>query len=510
MFAHRRRVACCVALTCVAAGTGSGAHELELPRRSPHTLVSQQVGLTRISIEYNSLAARGGEVWGDRVALGRPWLDGETPAARVSFNRDAIVGGHPIPAGTYALVAIPGSTQWTVILNRDAELMVSRRAYQAAQDIARFEAHVDATEYRERLVFYFADFTDDVASLTLEWGRWRVSIPIQLETRAQIDAGLRELDGVWRSYADLAQYMLESRRDYDAGLALAERSLALAETWRNLWIKASLLAAKRRFPEAREAGARAYALWQQNGEPAAAGLDLPRALASWSRGADRRSTEEPAARRAVASSLAPQSPRASGFVEPDLPSSLIAIVDEQAAAAAATRASEPSRRSAARTRAREGKRPPVDGRGREHGPAASSAAAAPADPLPASGTTGGLAASALSERPVRALEPVPATAASGGDSPSQDAIARVVEQGRSDLRTCYQRALRQDPSLTRGKVRLSVEIGQSGRAKSVSIDAPERLRLIEPCVRSVVSRWVFPASSSEYSAELPLLLQGSE
>ncbi len=495
---------------CLTAASGSGARELELPRRSPYARVSQQVGLTRISVDYSSLAARGGEIWGHRVPLGRLWLDGETPAPRVTFSREVIIGGRPVPAGTYALLSIPGPTQWTVIVNRDAELMVSRREHQPAQDVARVEAPVEPADYRERLVFYFADFTDDTASLTLEWERWRVSIPIRVETRAQIEAGLRELDGTWRAYADLAQYMLESRRDYDAGLSLAERSVALAETWRNLWIKASLLAAKQRFPEARQTGGRAYELWQERGRPEVAGLDMPGSLASWLRGADRRPAqvvERVAApvRRLAAAPAA--SPVRSAFVEPDLPGSLIAIVDERSAAA---RAPEPSQRTEPKTSAREGKRAPVSRRGRAPVTAPATLVMGPAEASPLLGASGAPASSELAERPVHAREPARVPGASGGDSPSQDAISRVVEQGRGDLRACYQRALRLDPSLTRGKIRLSVEIGISGRAKSVLLDAPEALRVIEPCVRSAVSHWVFPASSAEYSAELPLLLQAGE
>ena len=57
---------------------------------------------------------------------------------------------------------------------------------------------------------------------------------------------------------------------------------------------------------------------------------------------------------------------------------------------------------------------------------------------------------------------------------------------------------------------MSIAIGSLGLVKNVTLTAPEGLRAIEPCVKSAVARWVFPASSSEYGTEVPLVLQGRE
>jgi len=55
--------------------------------------------------------------------------------------------------------------------------------------------------------------------------------------------------------------------------------------------------------------------------------------------------------------------------------------------------------------------------------------------------------------------------------------------------------------LTKGKLSVQVSIGLSGRVKSVAVDGPVHFRTLEPCIREVVSRWMFPPSSEEYGTE---------
>jgi hypothetical protein len=83
----------------------------------------------------------------------------------------------------------------------------------------------------------------------------------------------------------------------------------------------------------------------------------------------------------------------------------------------------------------------------------------------------------------------------------------VIEENVSSTRVCYQRALARDAILTDGMVAVKLSIGTSGRLKQVVIDGPVQFRVLEPCVRDVVSRWVFPQASEEYGAEFPAVFQ---
>ena len=95
--------------------------------------------------------------------------------------------------------------------------------------------------------------------------------------------------------------------------------------------------------------------------------------------------------------------------------------------------------------------------------------------------------------------------------PAQGDITKVISNNRAGIKVCYQRALTRDNSLTHGKLAVKLSIGISGRVKHVGVDGPAQFKLLlEPCIREVVQRWVFPQASEEYGTEFPLVFQGNE
>jgi len=95
-------------------------------------------------------------------------------------------------------------------------------------------------------------------------------------------------------------------------------------------------------------------------------------------------------------------------------------------------------------------------------------------------------------------------------TPNQSDILRVVNANKAGIKICYQRALLRDNSLTHGKIEVEVAIGISGRVKNVSIQGPASFRTLEPCIKDLLSRWVFPASSDEYGTGFSYVFQGNE
>jgi len=96
-------------------------------------------------------------------------------------------------------------------------------------------------------------------------------------------------------------------------------------------------------------------------------------------------------------------------------------------------------------------------------------------------------------------------------APQQADITKVISNNRAGIKVCYQRALTRDNSLTHGKLSVKLSIGISGRVKHVGLDGPAQFRiLLEPCIKEVVARWVFPQASEEYGTEFPLVFQGNE
>jgi len=246
-------------------GATAARADLDLPRPSPFAKVSQTVGLTEITVDYSSPGVKGRKIWGGLVPYDQMWRAGANSATKVTFSKNVTFAGKPVPAGSYAFFVIPSKDAWTVILNKKTDQSGTARDYKQADDLLRVSIKPTAAPFRERLAFLVTDFTDDKASLDLEWEKLRLSIPIVTETSKQAVASItKTLDEVWRQYANAARYMLETKKDYDTGMKYADQSLALKQDWYNLWIKAELLAAKGNVKDARTMGEQAYALGQKS------------------------------------------------------------------------------------------------------------------------------------------------------------------------------------------------------------------------------------------------------
>jgi hypothetical protein len=446
----------CLVLSALAAAQARG--EMELPRHSPHATVLQRIGLTDVTVEYNSPAVRGRRIWGEVVPLGQIWRGGDSPASRITFSRDVMFAGREVPAGRYALLLVPGRDLWTLILNRNPNLLHTDGAYRPELDVARITVVPVAAPSRERLAFLFTDFDSDQARLEIEWAGLRVPVRIDVKTAEQLLVTLAGLDQTWRHYADAARYFLQVKHDRTAALAYIRKSLALQPSPDSLAFEQSLLG-----PRERER---------------------------------RTGHSEPPARE-------PAAPVAARTTEKNEPEPAPALAPPPVRSADLAKVSPPPLVPAANV----------------VGPAASTPAAAATEPpplqpavAPASSNSSSSPSATLAERPVVArapARPVPVPAASA-PPPAAD-VAPVIARGRADIQACYQRALRRDPTITRGKLVLSMSIAPSGLVAKVALDGPDRLRaLVEPCVREAVSHWSFPPSNVEYETEVPVLVRGEE
>jgi hypothetical protein len=236
---------------------------IDLPRPSPLARVSQMVGLTEISVEYSSPAARGRGIWGGLVPYGKLWRTGANQATKLTVTKDVTIAGKPVPAGGYALFMIPAKGPWTIILNKNPN-QGGTNNYQPDLDLVRFQSTPKVVPRRERMTFIFDDTTETSTSLDLEWAGLRVSIPITTNTSPQVAASIKALeDTAGRPFTMAARYLLESKKDYDHALRLVDQSISLREDWLNQWTKAQLLAAKGKKAEACPHAKKAKALGEK-------------------------------------------------------------------------------------------------------------------------------------------------------------------------------------------------------------------------------------------------------
>jgi hypothetical protein len=115
------------------------------------------------------------------------------------------------------------------------------------------------------MTFLFSDTTDSTARLDLEWENTRVSVPIKVDTQAQVMAGIDEtMAEAWRPSYQAGRYVVESGGNLDTALQYLDTSISIKGTWWNNWWRAQALAKKGRTADAIAAGEKALQLGKGN------------------------------------------------------------------------------------------------------------------------------------------------------------------------------------------------------------------------------------------------------
>ena len=272
-----------VATLAVLVAGSAFAQEVEVPQPSLAAKLEQRVGITDFKVEYSSPAVRGRQVFGGLVPFDQPWRAGANAATKLTASRDFKFGGKAIPAGSYALYAIPGKASWTVVLNSSSEQWGSA-GFDTKKDVARITVKPQAlTNARERMTFFFNDTTDDATSLDLEGEKTRVSAPIKVDTKSLVMANIEKATAeAWRPHFVSARYLLENGGDMKKALEYADTSIAIKPTWWNNWIRAQVLAKQGNAKDAVEAANKATELGK--GDRVFEGFfkgDVEKAIADW-------------------------------------------------------------------------------------------------------------------------------------------------------------------------------------------------------------------------------------
>ncbi len=276
------RTLCCAALAlCCTTSVAFAQATLELPAPSLHAKVEQRVGITDVSLDYSSPGVKGRKIWGDIVPFDKTWRAGANQSTKLTVSRDFNFGGTAVPAGTYAVFMTPGKASWTVMLNSD--LGATQDDHDAKKDVAKVTVKpATLPAVRERLRYTFDDTQDAKTTLTLEWERVRIAVPITIDTAALVNASIEKAVGdVWRPSFAAASY-LNDNNQADRALALVDKSIAIQPNWRNEWLRAQIQRKKGNKAEATASANRAQELgkgdkaFESFGKPA-----MVKAMATW-------------------------------------------------------------------------------------------------------------------------------------------------------------------------------------------------------------------------------------
>lgn len=175
-----RKVALMLVAAALIAGTAvAQKRDTKEARPSPNAAVSQTIGTTDVSVTYGRPAVKGRNVWTDLAPYGKVWRTGANECTTFTANKDVLVEGKRLAAGTYCLFTIPTETEWTWIFSKNSTQW-GAFSYKEAEDALRVTSKPHASEHaHEWLTLSFEHLEPGAATLALHWEKLAVPLKIQ-------------------------------------------------------------------------------------------------------------------------------------------------------------------------------------------------------------------------------------------------------------------------------------------------------------------------------------------
>ncbi len=254
-----------------------------LPFPSPAATVSQEIGTSRVTVEYHRPAVRGRAVWGTLVPFGETWRLGANEATTLSLTHAAKVAGKDVPAGTYALFAVPGKESWTLVLNRKAKQW---GAYftDPKDDLLRFDVTPSAAPFTEWMTFSLEAVEPGTVRVSWAWEKLAFSFPVEFDVPAivwaDVDAAVKAKPDDFSTLLQAARWARQRKERLAEGRAWLDRSLAVQESFWNRELLANWLRDEGKTAEAIVEMRRAVEL-SKGKAPDGYGKALEATIAAW-------------------------------------------------------------------------------------------------------------------------------------------------------------------------------------------------------------------------------------
>lgn len=246
--------------------------QIKLPSPSPGASLMQTVGTTDLTIKYSRPSLKGRTPFTDAfVPSGKVWRTGANQATAFTTSTDVMVGGKTLPAGSYAILSIPATDNWTLIFSKN--LTVTEQSYKQDEDALRVPIGVTKTgDKTESFTIGFSDITDSTANLNFMWADQKATAPLRVDVNANAAANVEKAVAEKPEDAAVLQaaasYNLSKGRNLTQALGWIDKSVAMKETYRNLFVKAQILGQMGKYAEALPLAQKALSLGQTSNDAA--------------------------------------------------------------------------------------------------------------------------------------------------------------------------------------------------------------------------------------------------
>ncbi len=143
-------------------------------KASPAETATGKINGANIKIDYSSPSVKGRKIWGGLVPYGQVWRAGANEATTFTTDKDIMIEGQKLPAGTYSFFVIPEKDSATIIFNKEAKQWGAYK-YKKDKDQLRVKATPKkSSKMNERLVY-----TINQNNVTLSWENWDIPLMVK-------------------------------------------------------------------------------------------------------------------------------------------------------------------------------------------------------------------------------------------------------------------------------------------------------------------------------------------
>lgn len=201
------------------ASHNSYAQLLKTPQLSSTQIITQDLGLGKITLTYSRPNLRGRKIFGAMEPYGIVWRTGANAATIIQFSDDVTIEGNKVPAGEYGLFSIPGKDEWTVIFNKTAHQW-GAYTYKQSDDLIRFKVKtINHADPLETLTMQFNNVDQTKCELELRWENISFSFHISTDVDSKVMANIDEImNHDKKPYFEAAMYYYENNKDLKKAL----------------------------------------------------------------------------------------------------------------------------------------------------------------------------------------------------------------------------------------------------------------------------------------------------
>ena len=231
---------------------------LKTPTLSPFSKISQQVGLTDVTLRIlKALCQRKNCFWRTSSLMIKFGELEQMRLQELHLRKLQKLEGKQFSQENMPFIPFLVKDLWTIIIHSNTSLRsIAGGAYKPSNDVFRFEIAPKNNNYVETFTCQFSQVKTNALMLDIAWENTLISIPIEVEVDKKIEAQMLDFmknpeNIPHRTYFEAAQYYSNNGKDLNDALSFIDSALEKSpENFRYGLLKAKILTKMNNYEDA--------------------------------------------------------------------------------------------------------------------------------------------------------------------------------------------------------------------------------------------------------------------